>query len=195
VSEQLRAAIAGGLLSGVVVLIGVLVDQHLTRRREREARIQETTRRLVIETRKLEDLWRKSRAEVDQDRLDELDDRVESLALELRLLSLNRRRYRGLIRAIDDLIVNQIVAREQRSEGQVMSMLETLGSGAISDSVFPPTTGLIERVRHRAASGLPTLRLSDDGDGRSEIAGPGHGRTDAVRSSTSTSDSASATPS
>ena len=194
-SEQLRAALAGGLLSGVVVLVGVLVDQHLTRRRERETRIQEATRHLVIETRKLEDLLRKSPADVDQDRLDELDDRVESLALELRLLSLNRRRYRGLIHAIDDLIVNQIVARERGSEGHVMSVLETLGSGAISDSVFPTTAALTELVRDRAARGLPKLHRLGDGNGRSEIAGPDQRRTDAVRSSASTSDSTSTTPS
>jgi hypothetical protein len=148
----MTSAIVGGLLSGIVVLLGVLFEAKLTQRRERQTRIEETTRRLLIGTRKLEHLSRQPPDGVDRDRLHELDDRVEALALELRLLSLKWRHYRGLTRAIDDLIVNQAVARERRSGGIPMSLVESLGASAIGDLVFPDTTDVGERVHDSAMS-------------------------------------------
>jgi hypothetical protein len=148
----MTSAIVGGLLSGIVVLLGVLVEAQLTKRRERQTRIEETTRRLLIDTRKLEHLSRQPPDRVDQDRLHELDDRVEALALELRLLSLKWRHYRGLTRAIDDLIVNQTVARERRSGGVPMSLVESLGASAIGDLVFTDTSDVGERVHDGALS-------------------------------------------
>ena len=156
----MTSAIVGGLLSGIVVLLGVLFEAHLTKRRERQTRIEDTTRRLLIETRKLEHISRQTPDRVDRDRLHELDDRVEALALELRLLSLRWRHYRGLTHAIDDLIVNQTVARERRSGGIPMSLVESLGATAIGDVVFPDTTDVGERVHESAMStrGLPRPR-------------------------------------
>jgi hypothetical protein len=153
----MQAAIVGGLLSGGVVLLGVILEQHLTKRREREARIQEIARRLVIEIGKLEALLKRAPSEVDAGRLNEIDERVQALALEVRLLSLKRRHYHELTNAIDELLVNQFAARERRADGIPMEVLETLGGAAINDVVFPNAPHLGDRIRDRVKRGLPIL--------------------------------------
>jgi hypothetical protein len=155
-SDTLTAALVSGLLSGLVVLTGVVLAEALRRRSD----VEQRQRRLVFDlVRELGHHERALRAQPPPTTLADQHAVVLSALFELRNVT-----RASTVRAAADESIARVQAALQRSlAGEALPVAASLGGQELVAAALPETPALTERITRYVREGLPVTRSSDEG--------------------------------
>ena len=153
-SDTLTAAVVSGLLSGLVVLTGVVLAEALRRRSD----VEQRQRRLVFDlVRELGHHERALRTNPPPTTLADQHAVVLSALFELRNVTRT-----STVRAAADESIARVQAALQRSiVGEPLPVAASLGGQEPVAAALPDTPALTERIRHYVRDGLPVTRSTD----------------------------------
>jgi len=158
---ELQAAILSGVISGAVVLLGVLASELLTRQRQRRERAEQSIYQLVPLLGAEERMLREAHAgEAVSSQLRELHSRCLTHLFEIR--TIGGRSLEPVRDAAGECIARSNAALLRYTEGIVMTESESLGGRQLTAAMFPAGSSLTDRVQHLRREGLPPGR--DVGD-------------------------------
>jgi len=155
-SDTLTAALVSGLLSGLVVLTGVVLAESLRRRSD----LGERQRRLVFDlVRELGRHERALRAVPAPEGVADQHALVLSSLFELR----NITRSDGVRRAADESIARTQAALQRNLAGQALPVSSSLGGPDIVAAALPEPPELTGRITRYVRDGLPASRPDSAG--------------------------------
>jgi hypothetical protein len=151
VSDTVAAAVLSGLLSGLVVLTGVILAEALRRGSD----LRERQRRLVFDlVGELGRLERALRARPGPDNLTDQHARVMAALFELR----NITRSDDVRSAADESIARTQAALQRNIAGRPLPVSASLGGAEIVAAALPEPPALTRRITAYVRDGLPVSR-------------------------------------
>lgn len=142
---ELQAALLSGVISGLVVLVGVLCSELLTRQRQRRERAEQSIYQLIALLGAEERMLRESPSGTGApEQLREIHARCVTHLFELR--TIRGRSLHEVREAASECIARASAALLRYSEGIPLDARESLGGRRLTTAMFPAESSLTERV-------------------------------------------------